>query len=190
MKRRVSSYILRMPAPCLTESKIPWDLPAGKKPSVWPGEDFILRGYTMCTAQARNLEAWHSSEEFLACLGLGGMPWRGHSAGVETDLWWTCCPLLPSEGGKGKGTKCDEVNSSWYIFVTVPKMKLPKKKQSCMPKQGHILMFLKSPLKQRVQRKEKTTHPYVHMSTIFHQEGLPCERIAALDLHATVNSSD
>ena len=33
------------------------------------GEDYILRGYTMCSAQARNLEAWHSSPEFLASLG-------------------------------------------------------------------------------------------------------------------------
>lgn len=37
-------------------------LPVYSRPT---GEDFILRGYTMCTAQARNLEAWQSSPEFL-----------------------------------------------------------------------------------------------------------------------------
>ena len=150
MKRRVSSYILRMPAPCLTESKIPWDLPARKKPSVWPGEDFILRGYTMCTAQARNLEAWHSSEEFLACLGLGGMAWRGHSAGVETDLWWTCCPLLPSEVAKAKEQSVTKWTYLDIFSLRHQRWSFQRKNKAACQNKATSWCFLKSPLKQHI----------------------------------------
>ena len=60
------------------------------------GEDFILRGYTMCTAQARNLEAWQSSPEFLTrpgadldteMVGLGGGFLMGHfGLGISETL--------------------------------------------------------------------------------------------------------